>query len=260
GRGSLLTHRLAAPKREAKGRPGGKWAPAPATAYYHHAARAVLDTILEGGLTAPDLDARGEPIIPPLPAGARLALAVTPEQQAAADEILTRAGVADIADRPEGRCHFALLNPGGNNPAKRWPPDRFARLADALAAPPHGLRVLLNGAPAEADLVREITALATSSPVDLTPMSGTLGSLKGLVARARLLLTGAPAPPHSAAAHGTPVVALCGPPDRRRTPIPAPAAEALLLADPDLPADGLANDHPRRCRVERITFEQVLAA
>jgi heptosyltransferase II len=120
--------------------------------------------------------------------------------------------------------------------------------------------VLINGAPAEAELVREITALATSDPVDLTAMGGTLGSLKGIVARARLMVTGDTGPRHFAAALGTPVVTLFGPTDHRWTTICAPAGEALLLADPDLPADDLANDHPDRCRVDRITFEQVLAA
>jgi heptosyltransferase-2 len=250
GRGSLLTHRLAAPKRDARGRPGGKWAPVPTAAYYHHAARVALDTILDGAPTAPELDANGEPVIPRLPPGARLELAVTPQQQAAADDILQRAGVAG---QP-----FALLNPGGNNPAKRWPPDRFALLADALSA--RGLRVVINGSPAEADLVGEIIRLATIDPIDLTATGGTIGSLKGIVARARLMVTGDTGPRHFAAALGIPVVTLFGPTDHRWTTIPAPAGEVLIPADTDLPEGDLANDHPGRCRVDRIPFETVLAA
>ncbi len=250
GRGSLLTHRLGAPRRESAGRPGGKWAPVPAAAYYHHAARAMLDTMRDGSPTAPDLGARGAPIIPPLPSEARLELAATPAQQAAADEILRRAGVGDEP--------FALLNPGGNNPAKRWPPERFAQLADDLRA--RGLRALINGSPAEAELVREIVGAARSAPVDLTALGGTLGSLKGIVARAALMVTGDTGPRHFAAALGVPVVTLFGPTDHRWTTIPAPAGEELLLADDDLPEGDLANDHPERCRVDRIPHEAVLAA
>jgi len=62
-----------------------------------------------------------------------------------ADDILKRAGL-DPANP-----NTAILNPGGNNPAKRWPPERFARVADHLAER-HGLRVLINGSPAEAEL------------------------------------------------------------------------------------------------------------
>ncbi|MFG0284783.1 MAG: glycosyltransferase family 9 protein [Phycisphaerales bacterium JB039] len=250
GRGSLLTHGLAAPRREARGRSGGKWAVVPAAAYYHHAARALLEVLRDGSMTAPDVDDRGEPLIAALPAGARLELAVTESQRRAADEILERAGASDEP--------FAILNPGGNKLAKRWPPERFARLADDLHE--RGLRVLINGAPAEAELVREIAGLARTDPVDLTALGGTLGALKGVVARARIMVTGDTGPRHFAAALGTPVVTLFGPTDHRWTTIPAPGGEEIVLACEDLPGDDLANDHPERCRVDRIGYEVVLGA
>jgi hypothetical protein len=33
-----------------------------------------------------------------------------------------------------------------------------------------------------------------------------------------------------------------------------------LVADPTLPSEEVADDHPERCRIDRITVEQVTAA
>lgn len=63
-----------------------------------------------------------------------------------------------------------------------------------------------------------------------------------------------------AAALGVPVVSLFGPTDHRWTTIPAPAGEALVLADPDLPPDAMANDDPQRNRIDRITLQRVQRA
>ena len=46
-----------------------------------------------------------------------LELATTPEEEAAADDVLAQAGLESRA------LNAAILNPGGNNPAKRWPPE-----------------------------------------------------------------------------------------------------------------------------------------
>src|SRR5690606_13735761 len=107
---------------------------------------------------------------------------------------------------------YCILNPGGNNPAKRWPAERFGELARHLAGA-HGLRVLINGAPAEADLVREIAAGAgatSPAPAALPDLGGTLGSLKALLAdgRCAIMVTNDTGPRHIAAAMGVPVVSL----------------------------------------------------
>ena len=226
----LLTDHLTPPRH-----PDGAWAPIPAVTYYWNAACALLerpDRIVEA---------------PALP-DAELELATTPDDEREADRILH-----DV-DGP-----FAILNPGGNNPAKRWPPDRFASLADHLATE-HGLRVLINGAPAEADLVADIAAKATCDPIQLPSRDIAIGSLKATVRRARLMVTNDTGPRHIAAAFRVPVVSLFGPTDHRWTTIPAPGGESILLADPTLPDDQLANDHSDRCRIDRITLERVVTA
>ena len=244
GRGILLTHKLRAPRVD------NDHAIVPAVDYYHHAARALLalpDTI-------PDL----EPEIPPgshhLPDHMRMELAVSQNDDARADEVLARAGI-------DAAAHFAIINPGGNNPAKRWPAERFARLADHLSST-HRLRVLINAAPAESELADEISGLAETSPANLARCGQTIGSLKAITARARLMVTNDTGPRHIAAALGTPLVSLFGPTDHRWTPIPTrpEAPETLLLADPTLPPTESANDHPQRCRIDRIDLQTVTDA
>jgi len=100
------------------------------------------------------------------------------------------------------------------------------------------------------------------SALPLTGLGGTLGSLKAITARARVLVTNDTGPRHIALAMGTPVVTLFGPTDHRWTIVPTQpgAPESIVLADPTLPADQSANDHPDRCSVDRIELSRVESA
>ncbi|MEM8758000.1 MAG: glycosyltransferase family 9 protein [Planctomycetota bacterium] len=248
GRGLLLTHRLRAPKRD------GSWAIVPAVDYYWHAAGALL--AVPCGSAEGDLEAANGAGDHRLPAGAFLELGVSDADEAAADELLAKANI-------DGE-RFAILNPGGNNPAKRWPADRFAELARWLTAT-HGLRVFVNGSPAEADLAQSIAEAAhtpNSRAESLPAIGGTLGGLKALVRRAAVMVTNDTGPRHFAAALGTPVVTLFGPTDHRWTTIPTRPSgpEAVLTADPTLPESESANAHPEGCRVDRIGLDRVREA
>jgi len=193
-----------------------------------------------------------------LPPGVLMELAPTEREQADSDRMLASAGVG--ADEPIG-----ILNPGGNNPAKRWPADRFGAIADHLAAE-HGLRVLINTAPAEIDIARTIIDSASTAPIALADHDSTLGALKPLCARASIMVTNDTGPRHIAVAMGAPVVSLFGPTDPRWTTVPVRPltsgrpSEVVLVADPDLPADQSANDHPQRCAVDLITLARVVGA
>ena len=154
----------------------------------------------------------------------------------------------------------AILNPGGNNPAKRWPADRFAALADYLDRA-HGLTVLLNGSPAESELCGAIAGSAATDPVVLPDHGHTLGALKALAHEASLMVTNDTGPRHIAAAVGTPLVSLFGPTDPRWTTIPVPPErEAILVADDSLPVDEVSNDHTERCAIDNIPLDAVIAA
>lgn len=242
GRGLLLTRRLRAPKTES-----GDWAIVPAVTYYWHAASALLDPAADPALPAPVLDDPARVRLD-LPAGARLRLGVTGRDESEAGAVRTSAGLAPGDP-------FVILNPGGNNPAKRWPAELFAAVGARLAD--LGYRVLVNGSPDEAELCRRI-AHGVRAAVALPEHGHTLGSLKVLCRDASLMVTNDTGPRHFAAAFGTPLVSLFGPTDPRWTTIPAD--EVVLVADETLPAAESANDHPERCAIDRITLERVTDA
>lgn len=233
-RGLLLTDRMSAPKRA-----DGTWAPVPAVQYYKAlAARFLLPPVMAH---------RVDDVIP-------MHLAMTAEQERAAEDLLGRAGIG--RDR-----RLAILNPGGNNPAKRWPPERFAQVARHLSDK-HAVTVVINGSPGETELVEQIARLSGVSAVQLPRLGVTLGSLMGVVKRCGVMLTNDTGPRHIAAAFGVPLVSLFGPTDHRWTTIPTRPGvpEFILTADPTLPESELANDHPERCQIDRIQAADVIAA
>lgn len=231
GRGLLLTDRLR-PER----RPDGRWACVAAVESY----RRIAERIAGPGADDPT----GAP-----PA---LELATTAGEDAEALRILRAADVGD--GEP-----FVVLNPGANNPAKRWPPERFAEVARDLAR--RGRRVLISGAPSERDVVAAVRAAADQGAVALTDLGLTIGSLKGILRRAALLVTNDTGPRHIAAAFRVPTVTLFGPTDPRWTTLPDDGTPRIdVVADPGLPPDQIADDHPERCRIDRISVERVIEA
>lgn len=230
-RGLLLTDRIAPPQRA-----DGRRTPVPAVAYYQTLAAHTL----------------GKPLATITDSETKLSLFVTAAEQAAADSILDQAGISSSAPR-------AILNPGGNNAAKRWPVDRFAAIAKHLHEK-HNLAILINGSPGEAGLVDDIASQAGVPCVCLPRLGITIGALKALVRGSALMVTNDTGPRHIAAAFNVPLVSLFGPTDPRWTTIPAPGGEWILVADPTLPETEVADDHPERCAIERITLESVVEA
>ncbi len=255
GRGLLLTDRLRAPTRREtppfrrSATAPGQWAPVPACRYYFEVARRLLESF---GVEAGEMGA--------------LELGVTVAQQAAADALLAQAGIAAPTgeDRSGG---LVMICSGGNDPAKRWPAERFAALAEQLARE-RGVRVLLSGSAQEAEILAGIAARVAAAwrgeVVNLLAKGAdgsalTLGALKGVIRRCALMVTNDTGPRHIAAALGVPVVTLFGPTDHRWTTIPF-EREAIVLADPTLPEEEVANDWPQRCAMEKIEVERVREA
>jgi heptosyltransferase-2 len=176
----------------------------------------------------------------------RMELFVTDDQRAEAARLLEGVG------RP-----YALLCPGANKAAKRWPVDRFAQVADSLSR--RGLAVAATGSPGERGIVAEVAGAAGATVCDLAERGITLGSLKAIIAEAALMVTNDTGPRHIAAAVGTPVVTLFGPTDHRWTTIECPH-ERILVADPFLPEPLVADNHARHCAITRIPVADVLDA
>lgn len=255
-RGLLLTHALHPPRN-----PDGSWGLISAVDYYWLLADALLGTPSPSHAALMTSARQGKLN---LPEGHPMRLGVTPQASARATSVLQQAGLLP-PDAPP--TPFALLNPGGNNPAKRWPPANFAQLADAL----HercGLATIINGSPGEVELCDAIAQQCKlAKPIVLAracmPEALRLSELKAIVARASLMVTNDTGPRHIAAALGVPLVSLFGPTDARWTtipPSPRGGSERVLLADSTLPEAELANDHPQRCAIEHISLDAVLGA
>ena len=121
----------------------------------------------------------------------------------------------DALEAARIRPGFAALCPGSAFAlSKRWPPERYAALADALAS--RGLPPAVLVGPGETELAARVAAEARSRPpalgADLDPVE-----LAASLSLARIAITNDSGPMHLAGAVGTPVVALFGATDPGRT-------------------------------------------
>lgn len=120
---------------------------------------------------------------------------------------------ADLAEAyrvvPESDRPLVALHPGATDPRRRWPPERFSEVGDALAGA--GAQLVVTGTGGEGELVERVLAAMSAPAVGLCDRL-TLGGLTGLLSRCRLLVSNDTGPHHLAAAVGTATVGLywCG--------------------------------------------------
>jgi lipopolysaccharide heptosyltransferase II len=121
--------------------------------------------------------------------------------------------------RAVSQAPLVVIHPaGGSNPgmilsAKRWPPQRFAALADRLIEE-KGTQVFLVGGPDDGPIAAAIKEAMRQEPWDLTGQL-TFGQLGALLERCELFVGHDTGAMHLAVAVGTPVVAIFGPSDPR---------------------------------------------
>lgn len=147
-----------------------------------------------------------------------------PEDTSAAEEMLRTLN-------PRGRP-VVVLSPGTSRRQsyKRWPAERFSRLARRLAASVPVLTLIVWG-PGEDDLARAIAADSQGCAVPAPATS--LRLLAALLRRASLFVGGDTGPMHLAWEVGCPVLALFGPTDPRLN-APLGSAHVILRGGPSM--------------------------
>jgi heptosyltransferase-1 len=142
-----------------------------------------------------------------------------------------------LAERvaPTGAWPLAFIAPGAGWGAKRWPPERYADVAQGLKD--RGMQVLVNAPPGEESLASPITAGGAAIPVTTT-----LPQLIALTRRIALCIGGDTGPLHLASALGRPVVGIYGPTDPSRN---GPyGTRARVLRNPESRRDHSRRDAP----------------
>lgn len=145
----------------------------------------------------------------PRPENPALSLRVTEDERASMRSRLASLGV------PE-ESRILGINPGATfGSAKRWFPERFAKVADTLSEEWDAGVVLMGSVP-EMPLSAEIEAAMARKPVNLAGRT-TVRELMALLASCSFLVTNDSGPMHIGAAFGVPLVAIFGPTDWRKT-------------------------------------------
>jgi ADP-heptose:LPS heptosyltransferase len=101
---------------------------------------------------------------------------------------------------------YVCVHPGARLLSRRWPVERFAQVADRLAA--GGYTVVVTGSTEEMPLAAALVQHMRESALDLAGKTS-LGGLAQLIGRARLLVCNDTGVSHVAAAVGTPSVVVC---------------------------------------------------
>jgi len=146
----------------------------------------------------------------PLPEAGRPFMGGAAGDASRVDTLLAGLGIAPderlVAIQPSTIPHWRL---------KRWPPERFAALADALVRR-QGARILLVGGPDDRQALQEVAAAMEENAL-IAAGKTTLTELGELLKRCRLFVANDTGPMHVAAAAGAPLVAIFGPTDPGRS-------------------------------------------
>lgn len=137
----------------------------------------------------------------PEPSDRRMCIGYTGEDAAAVERFRREHGLSDC---------LVVLAPTAGWPSRRWPPERFADLADRLASHER-CRILLTGAIEDRGALEAVAAGMRAAHPVLAAGTLTLREMAALIHRADLVVSGDTGPMHIAAAVGTPCVALFGP-------------------------------------------------
>ena len=172
-----------------------------------------------------------------------LTLGITEEERIWATDYIARIGNGKLV---------ACLNPGAAfGGAKRWPPERYAAVGQALVEH-HDMAVFVQAGPGEEEMAREVCD-ATAAPLHNAAGELTLRHLMAVLAQSKLLITNDSGPMHIAAAMGTPTVAIFGSTDPVNT---APWSDRAVVVQHRVPCSPC---HQRTCPIDHRCMTGVTA-
>lgn len=172
-----------------------------------------------------------------------------PEERERAQALLEKAHPL-VAIHPAGG-----RNPGMYLPAKRWPPERFAAIADRVIE--SGGSVVLIGGPGDEGVAAAVIERMRNEPLDLTGRL-TWGETGAVLEKCDLCLGNDTGAIHLAVAVGTPVVAIFGPSDPRIYGPYDKRSVALWKGPESLPP--LRQVKPEDASIEAVTVEEAWEA
>ncbi len=146
-------------------------------------------------------------------------------------------------------------NPGQHLPAKRWPAERFAAIAER-AIEEKSASVVLLGGPGDEEVAAQVKGRMAQGPLDLTGRL-TWGETAAVLERCDLFLGNDTGAMHLAVAVGTKVVAIFGPSDPRMYGPYDDRSVALWKGGEPPP---LRQVKPEDASIEAVTVEEVWEA
>ena len=109
-----------------------------------------------------------------------------------------------------------VIHPGASCPSKKWPPERFAEVANRLTGRLKARIVVIAGLKEKA-LGDKVAALIKGDPLNISGETS-VADLASLIKRSQLLVSNDSGPVHVACALGTPVVVIFGRSDAGLSP------------------------------------------
>ena len=150
------------------------------------------------------------------------------------------------------------FNIGSAVKTKRWAPERFAQVADALAA--KGYKTVFFGGSMDEKMVKEATSLMKTTPIIATGRFS-IGQLAAAMQRCKLIITNDSGPMHVAISQKVPIVAMYGPSSPE---LYGPYTKDATLVTAMPPCTGCAKGMKHECAdmqcMTRLTVEQVIKA
>lgn len=150
---------------------------------------------------------------------------------------------------------YVCIHPGARLQSRRWLPQRFAYVADGLAA--HGWQVVLTGSADERPIADAVLHAMRAPAIDMCGRTD-LGALAAMIAGARLLVSNDTGISHIAAAVATPSVIVCSGGDPQRwAPLDRKRHRVLYAAVPCRPCSYAVCPIGHPC-AENVSAEKVL--